>query len=55
LNEVTQAEWADKAFQAKLFESGFEPMLGYGPDRSDQYMRDEFAKWGPVVQKIQGP
>jgi tripartite-type tricarboxylate transporter receptor subunit TctC len=55
LNEVTQAEWADKAFQAKLVEQGFEPMLGYGPDRSDQYMRDEFAKWGPVVQKIQGP
>src|SRR5215470_9998697 len=55
LNEVTQAEWADKAFQAKLIEQGFEPMLGYGPDRSDQYMRDEFAKWGPVVQKIQGP
>src|SRR5215813_12233594 len=55
INEVTQAEWADKAFQAKLIESGFEPMLGYGPDRSDQYMRDEFAKWGPVVQKVQGP
>src|SRR5262245_1967834 len=55
LNEVTQAEWADKAFQAKLVESGFEPMLGYGPDRSDQYMRDEFAKWAPVVQKVQGP
>jgi len=55
LNEVTQAEWADKAFQAKLVESGFEPMLGYGPERSDQYMRDEFAKWGPIVQKVQGP
>src|SRR5262245_9377849 len=55
LNGVTQAEWADKAFQAKLVEQGFEPMLGYGPDRSDQYMRDEFAKWGPVVQKVQGP
>jgi tripartite-type tricarboxylate transporter receptor subunit TctC len=55
LNDVTQAEWADKAFQAKLIEQGFEPMLGYGPDRSDQYMRDEFAKWGPVVQKVRGP
>jgi len=55
LNEVTQAEWADKAFQVKLIEQGFEPMLGYGPERSDQYMRDEFAKWGPVVQKVQEP
>ena len=43
---VSGATWA---FQAKLIESGFEPMLGYGPDRSDQYMRDEFAKcrWEP--------
>jgi len=55
LNDVTQAEWADKSFQAKLVESGFEPMLGYGPERSDQYLREEFAKWGPVVQKVQGP
>jgi tripartite-type tricarboxylate transporter receptor subunit TctC len=55
LNEVTQAEWADKAFQGKLVESGFEPMLGFGPERSDQYLREEFAKWSPVVQKVQGP
>jgi tripartite-type tricarboxylate transporter receptor subunit TctC len=55
LNEVTQVEWADKSFQAKLVESGFEPMLGFGPERSDQYLREEFAKWGPIVQKVQGP
>jgi tripartite-type tricarboxylate transporter receptor subunit TctC len=55
LNQVTQIEWADKAFQAKLVDSGFEPMLGFGPERSDQYLREEFAKWSPVVQKVQGP
>ena len=55
LNEMTQAEWADKSFQAKLVDSGFEPMLGFGPERSDQYLREEFAKWSPVVQKVQGP
>jgi tripartite-type tricarboxylate transporter receptor subunit TctC len=55
LNQVTQIEWADKAFQAKLIDSGFEPMLGFGPERSDQYLREEFAKWSPVVQKVQGP
>ena len=54
INEVTQQEWADKAFQKKLVESGFEPMLGYGPEKSDQYLKDEFAKWAPVVQKVQG-
>jgi tripartite-type tricarboxylate transporter receptor subunit TctC len=55
INEVTQHEWADKEFQKKLVESGFEPMLGYGPDLSDQYLKDEFAKWGPIVQRVQGP
>jgi len=55
LDDVTQTEWADKAFQGKLVESGFEPMLGFGPERSDRYLREEFAKWGPVVQKVQGP
>jgi tripartite-type tricarboxylate transporter receptor subunit TctC len=54
LNEVTQREWADKAFQKKLVDSGFEPMLGYGPDKSDQYLKAEFAKWAPVVQKALG-
>jgi tripartite-type tricarboxylate transporter receptor subunit TctC len=54
LNDVTQTAWGDKAFQKKLIESGFEPMLGYGPERSDQYLKEEFAKWNPVVQKVQG-
>ncbi len=55
INAVTQASWADKAFLKKLSASGFEPMLDYGPDRANQYLRDEFAKWQPVVQKVQGP
>jgi tripartite-type tricarboxylate transporter receptor subunit TctC len=54
LNEVTQTAWADKTFQKKLVESGFEPMLGYGPDKGDDYLRAEFAKWNPVVQKVTG-
>jgi tripartite-type tricarboxylate transporter receptor subunit TctC len=54
LNDVTQAAWADKAFQKKLVEQGFEPMLGYGPDKADAYLKAEFAKWNPVVQKVQG-
>jgi tripartite-type tricarboxylate transporter receptor subunit TctC len=54
LNNVTQKEWADRQFQKKLVDSGFEPMLGYGPEKSDQYLKDEFAKWFPIVQKVQG-
>jgi tripartite-type tricarboxylate transporter receptor subunit TctC len=55
INNVTQKEWADKEFQAKLVASGFEPVVGYGPERGDRYLREEFAKWSPVVQKVQGP
>ena len=51
---MTQKEWADKEFQKKLIESGFEPMLGFGPDRGDRYLREESAKWNPMVQKVQG-
>jgi tripartite-type tricarboxylate transporter receptor subunit TctC len=54
INAVTQKEWSDKEFQKKLVASGFEPILGYGPERGDQYLREEFAKWNPVVQKVQG-
>src|SRR5262245_23179438 len=54
INAVTQKGWADKDFQRKLGDSGFEPMLGYGPERGDRYLREEFAKWNPVVQKVQG-
>jgi tripartite-type tricarboxylate transporter receptor subunit TctC len=55
LNAVTQKAWGEEDFLKKLVSSGFEPLLGYGPDRSNQYLRDEFAKWHPVVQKVQGP
>jgi tripartite-type tricarboxylate transporter receptor subunit TctC len=54
INMATQKEWADKDFQAKLIASGFEPLIGYGPERGDRYLREEFAKWNPVVQKVQG-
>jgi tripartite-type tricarboxylate transporter receptor subunit TctC len=55
IDAMTQKEWADKDFQKKLVSSGFEPMIGYGPERGDRYLREEFAKWSPVVQKVQGP
>jgi tripartite-type tricarboxylate transporter receptor subunit TctC len=55
IDAVTQKEWADREFQNKLVTSGFEPLTGYGPERGDHYLREEFAKWAPVVQKVQGP
>ena len=54
IDAVTQKEWSDKEFLKKLVASGFEPLTGYGPERGDRYLREEFAKWSPVVQKVQG-
>ena len=51
INDVTQRTWADKEFQKKLLDSGFEPLLGYGTEKSKAYLDAEYAKWGPVVQK----
>jgi len=54
IDAATQKEWTNKEFLKKLVASGFEPLVGYGPERGDRYLREEFAKWSPVVQKVQG-
>src|SRR5207247_4682162 len=33
IDAATQKEWADREFRTKLVEAGFEPMLGFGPER----------------------
>ena len=52
INQATQARWSDMDFQKRLTESGFEPMLGFGPDQADLYLKQEIARWTPIVQKI---
>jgi tripartite-type tricarboxylate transporter receptor subunit TctC len=52
INQATQATWSDKDFQARLIQSGFEPMLGYGPAQADAYLKREIARWAPIVQKV---
>ena len=29
---------------------GFEPVLDSNPQRAAQFIRDELAKWGPIVK-----
>jgi tripartite-type tricarboxylate transporter receptor subunit TctC len=50
INQVTQAGWSDTGFQKRLIESGFEPMLGLGPDQAALYLSKEIARWAPLVQ-----
>jgi tripartite-type tricarboxylate transporter receptor subunit TctC len=52
IDQATQAGWREQAFQQRLIESGFEPMLGYGPDEADRYLKQEIARWTPIVQKL---
>jgi tripartite-type tricarboxylate transporter receptor subunit TctC len=52
IDEATQKEWADTQFQKKLTGAGFEPMLGYGPARSERYLAQEFDRWNPIVQSL---
>jgi tripartite-type tricarboxylate transporter receptor subunit TctC len=52
IDQVTQAAWSHPDFQKRLVESGFEPMLGFGPERADAYLKQEIARWGPIVQAV---
>ena len=36
-------------FQRKLIEDGFEPVLDSGPEQAAQFVREELARWTPVV------
>jgi tripartite-type tricarboxylate transporter receptor subunit TctC len=36
-------------FQKKLIEDGFEPVLDSGPEQAAQFVREELARWTPVV------
>jgi tripartite-type tricarboxylate transporter receptor subunit TctC len=52
IDQATQAAWRDADFQTRLVEAGFEPMLGFGPERADAYLKQEIARWTPIVQKV---
>jgi tripartite-type tricarboxylate transporter receptor subunit TctC len=54
LNNVSQQAMADPLFRKKMADAGFEPLVGYGPDRAAAYMLEEHAKWAPVTKLI-GP
>jgi tripartite-type tricarboxylate transporter receptor subunit TctC len=39
-------------FQQKLIEDGFEPVLDSGPEQAAQFVREELARWTPVVTAV---
>lgn len=50
INRETQKAMADKAFQDKLSGQGFEPVIGSTPATATKYVRDEIARWEPVLK-----
>src|SRR5262245_51582163 len=52
INQAAQAAWSDVDVRNRLVAARFEPMLGFGADRADDYLRQEIARWSPIVQKV---
>jgi tripartite-type tricarboxylate transporter receptor subunit TctC len=47
--ELTQAALKDQDFRQRLSKAAFEPLTGYGPDKSRAYLADEIVRWRKVV------
>jgi hypothetical protein len=43
---------AEREFQSQLIKIGFEPLVGLGPDKSDQLFREEAVRWVPIIKSI---
>lgn len=51
LAAVTQRAVADKGFQGKLQDAGFESVIGFGPERTTKYLSEELARWTPILKE----
>jgi tripartite-type tricarboxylate transporter receptor subunit TctC len=52
ISSLTQAAMADKQFQARLVQIGFEPLTGMTPESSERLFRDEAARWVPIIKAV---
>jgi tripartite-type tricarboxylate transporter receptor subunit TctC len=48
---VIQKLVMDETFQKDLLSAGFDPVLDSNPQRATQFVKDELAKWGPIVKE----
>jgi tripartite-type tricarboxylate transporter receptor subunit TctC len=51
LAKVTQDAVANKDFQSKLQDAGFESIVDFGPDRTTKYMAEEQVRWTPILKE----
>jgi tripartite-type tricarboxylate transporter receptor subunit TctC len=50
--QATRTAMSDPALRAQLVASGFEPETGSTPDKARAFVREEIARWTPVVKAI---
>lgn len=50
LYQAIQKLMADDTFQKDLLTAGFDPVIDSSPQRATQFIRDELAKWAPIVK-----
>ena len=41
---------ADSAFQTRLIEAGFEPVMDSGPEQTAQFIKEELIRWAPLLK-----
>jgi tripartite-type tricarboxylate transporter receptor subunit TctC len=49
--KANHAVMADAAFTQRYRATGFEPDVDSGPDKAMQFLRDEIARWSPVIKE----
>jgi len=47
---ATRSAMKDDAFTRPMIDSGFEPLFDSGPDAAAQMIRDELARWTPIIK-----
>ena len=50
LHQATMKVLSDESFQKDLLVSGFDPVTDSNPQKAAQFIRDELAKWAPIVK-----
>jgi tripartite-type tricarboxylate transporter receptor subunit TctC len=52
IGSATRTAMQDATFTKPMIDSGFEPLLDSGPAQATQLVRDEIARWTPIIKSI---
>jgi tripartite-type tricarboxylate transporter receptor subunit TctC len=50
ISDASKKVMADKDFQARLIQNGFEPILESNPEQAAAYLKAEIARWRPILE-----